>query len=249
MKPTLLLILASLLACASLQAQTDLEFAPNTFSVTNLRTGISDSGALTIRVGDTLEFFGVIQNTSGGTLSGIFGLGIARDTINGPGADTLFAPNAPFDTLSNGDTVGIRVRDVVDTTLARYSGGTGGGAILVVVWPARTNGTPGSSSIASSGVSLTFDGPNMSLSRRFLSAQHRDMYHPNPFSTHLRLHPELAHLPVEGVRIWSLGGQEMYRASRLPSGLSTSHWPNGLYLIELREASGQRHWQKLRKGN
>ena len=243
MKKTALFIFC-FLGIISLQAQlSSLRMVTDSFKVTNLQSGLFSSDTLFTSFGDSIEIEALVVYT-GNTITDVIRFGIANDSIMGPNSDTLFIPGGIPDTLNTGDTIKVIVKDQIDSTLGRYSGGTGGGAISVVIWPAlRLN-----PSTIENGAQIIFNFADRTAidDNEFENANPIICY-PNPSNGHLYFSTSINSLNFEYVRIRDLHGRQIFISKGLPEWIDMSAWPSAFYLVEFEFKDGHRLFSKIEK--
>lgn len=240
----LALILCSLLLSYQAWGQVPaLRLVPNSFQVTNLTTGMSGSDTVYMSYGDSLliEARAILSNPA--SIVDEIGLGIAQDSMMATLSDSLYV-GAPLDTVLANDTVLIQILDQVDSTQNRYSGGTGGGALVVVVWPVLRSGQ--SSTETSASMIFNF-ADRTAIDNPAFSSPLRVKCYPNPTRDLLYFQQIDPFSKFEYVRISTLDGRALFYASELPSWVDLSSWANGLYLLEFRYRDGMREVSKLQK--
>lgn len=243
MKRLAFLLFALLLSVQAWGQVASLRLIPNSFQVTNLTTGMSGSDTVYMSYGDSLliEARAVLDNPA--SIVDEIGLGIAQDSMMAMVSDSLF-PGAPIDTVLANDTVLIQIFDHVDSTQNRYSGGTGGGALVVVVWPVLRVGQ-GSTETSASMIFNFAD--RTAIDDPAFSSPLRVKCYPNPTQDRLYFQHNEPFSKFEYVRISTLDGQTLLHANRLPAWVDMSSWANGLYLLEVRYRDGIREVSKLQK--
>lgn len=241
----LLLLFCVLSFGINLQAQlSTLRFVPNSFEVHNLSTGLSASDTLYTSFGDTLEYRARVIFSGPSSITDDIGFGISTDTLMTVNADSIYLSTPQIDTLNNNDTLTIIIRDQVDSIHARYSGGTGGGAIAVVVWPVLRLGS--SMTDGTVGIIFNFADRPASTGPEFPLALRTQCF-PNPIQGRLFFQEKQSFSKFEYVRIQDLLGRRFFESKELPTSIQTAHWPSGLYLIEIRYRDGIKEFFKIEK--
>jgi hypothetical protein len=241
----LALLLISIFVCLTTQAQVNtLRFVPNSFQVRNLNTGLSSSDTLFTSYGDSIEIQAQVVFTGPSSIVDEIGFGIVQDSLMAQGADSLFLGIAPADTILNNDTLTVTITDQLDSMLARYSGGTGGGAIVVVVWPVLRSGI----STTENGATIIFNfAERTAIEDPEFERLNRVICFPNPTQNSLYFRQKESISNFEYVRIQGLLGRELFKSTVLPKSIEIGHWPKGLYLIEIRYGDGQQEVWKIEK--
>lgn len=239
------LLLFSILFGLGVQAQQNmLRLVPNSFLVRNLNTGMSASDTVYTSFGDSLEYEAQVIYTGAPSLVDEIGLGISPDSLMGFNNDSIYASISFQDTLFSNDTITIKITDQVDSSLARYSGGTGGGAIVVVVWPVLRIGV--STKENNAHIILNFTERTAIEDPRFTQGDRIQCF-PNPVQNRLYFREKERISKFESVRIQDMLGKPIFEAKEMPFSIHTDHWPQGMYLIEIRYRDGLKEVFKVEK--
>ncbi len=244
MKRFALLILAICFALVSQAQQNTLNIVPNSFRVSNLSTGLFSSDTLFTSYGDSIEYEALVIYNGVGFITDLIGFGLSKDSLMGSTSDSVFRVGASPDTIFNGDTLLIKVVDRLDSTMARYSGGTGGGAIVVVVWPVLR----AAPSLTESSMDIILNFAERTAAEDlFLSGRTRITCFPNPAQSRLFFKSTQNLSKFEYVRIHDLNGRLLLLQQDLPLSLDISLWSQGFYILEVGYKDGFREVIKIIK--
>lgn len=191
-----------LLLCGGLQLQAQsIGIVPNSFQVRVNQRPFSATD--TIRTGDAITYRLTYQNT--GTANFITPINLVLATSDSLVQDTLF-DIVPVDTLMVGDSTSRTYQDSVEVGDRLYFSANGGGAIVVVVWPAVVGtGQPNIPVTDSSSIILYRDYP---LATDCPVGEGLSLY-PNPATNELKYHLFGVNKKIDHVRIVDAVGRNV----------------------------------------
>lgn len=225
MKRIIPFILLLITGCLQLQAQS--------IGIVSFQVSVNQrpfSATDTIRTGDAISYRLTYLNTGAADFNTPVNLVIS--SMDSLVQDTLFDP-LPGDTLMAGDTTGRTYIDSVEAADPIYFSPNGGGAIVVVVWPAVT-GQPNIPVTDSSSIILYRDYP---LSIFGLKEEGLSLY-PNPATDELKVHFSGVNKKIDYVRIVDAVGRNVFFEENPVESIDIQALHPGRYWVRMRFHDG-----------
>lgn len=143
----------------------------------------------------------------------------------------------PVTTVGGLDTVTLSYRDTVrlqDPVLTPRV--NGGGAVIIVVWPAVRTNPP----VNPQGESFLLFVDKPLTSNTHITPFEKDDFviFPNPTHDRLQVQAPVDLLPGSQVEVMDMMGKRLYSAPHIPGSISVSGWKPGVYILRIRKKEG-----------